>query len=450
VDTNAQFLLGLWTDVPATTNQPSHPGVLLKSTWFYPPWSMNQSVLRYRYQRFATAQENFFDPNLNQLIGLDTQIWQYDFFPTVWKETGMPFAPKIYWLSVTANANTNLYLFGWKTSTNRWGDDSVFGHVNNFWQPLNDWRELRDPRNSNSLNQAFAIKTFNVYHLNKDFYNLTHQVADAFEIVLLGSHEVTWHYDDYVHTAWPNFTVLYSGGTTILRWSGGTVAPHQLTHVGFEVPYLNPPVQLVTTRWLAGGAVIGSPAQLNIVRTATTVQLANSVFEPPTPMLLGNFTIEYYPDAVPLDLLNPDGSRTPLRTDIIIPPGTGETIAVGATDIHAIPPPPPEATYAVHVFQVSTNVSLTLEPTTDFVQMPLDTADPPIITSIEVGADVTVWWTSMSGRTYRLVTSPEVDRSLATWPGVADVLAESDLTSKTVSIGGTNQFYRVMLLPVLP
>ena len=454
VDTNAQFLLGLWTDVPARGNQPSHPGVLITNTWFYPPGNPNQSLLRYRYQRVATGQENFFDPNLNQIIGADTQIWQYDFFPTVWKEAGMPFAPKTYWLSVTANANTNLYLFGWKTSTNRWGDDAVFGHVNSAWQPLNDWLELRDPRNSVSLNQAFAIKTFDVYHLNKDFYNLTHQVADTFEIVLLGTYDVTWHYDDFVHTAWPNFTVVYSGGNTILRWSGGAVGPGQMTHVGFEVPYVCPPVQVLATRWLAGGVIIGSPIQVNFQRTATTVQFLNTVFTPPSPMYLGNATIEYYPDAQPLDQLNPDTIRTPIRTDIIIPPGPVETIPVGGTDIHAVPPPPAGATYAVHVFQVSTNETLTLGATTDFVQMPLDTADPPIITWIDVGTGTaTLWWTAIPCRTYRLVATTNVETPLASWASMGDIPAGSDVTSLSMMVpidSLSRQFYRVELLPVTP
>jgi hypothetical protein len=454
VDPNAQFLLGLWTDVPARGNQPSHPGVLITNTWFYPPGNPNQSLLRYRYQRFATAQEKFFDPNTSQIIGPDTQIWQYDFFPTVWKEAGMPFAPKTYWLSVTANANTNLYLFGWKTSTNRWGDDAVFGHVNSAWQPLNDWLELRDPRNSVSLNQAFAIKTFDIYHLNKDFYNQTHLVADTFEIVLLGTYDVTWHYDDFVHTAWPNFTVVYSGGTTILRWSGGAVGPGQMTHVGFEVPYVCPPVQLLATRWLAGGVIIGSPIQVNFQRTATTVQFLNTVFTPPSPMYLGNATIEYYPDAQPLDQLNPDTIRTPIRTDIIIPPGPVETIPVGGTDIHPVPPPPPGATYAVHVFQVSTNETLTTGATTDFVQMPLDNADPPIITWIEVGSGTaTIWWTSIPCRTYRLVATTNVETPLASWTSMGDIPAGSDVTSLSMMVpidSLSRQFYRVELLPVTP
>jgi hypothetical protein len=456
VDTNAQFMLGLWTDVPATNSGlvviPSHPGVLITNTWFYPPQSTNQSLLRYRYQLVAQTSENFFDPNANQIIGPDTQVWRYDFFPWFWKEYGLPYAPRTYWLSVMAKTNSNNFLFGWKTSANRWGDDAVFGHVNVNGQPLNDWQELRDPRGTNSLNLAFAIRNYNVYHLNKDFMNLNAVVADTFEIVLAGVHDVTWHFDDGLWSpVWPGFTVVYSGGNTTLRWSGQPVAPLKVTHVGFEVPYIQP-VQIVAIRWLAAGAILGPPAQINIVRTATAVQFLNNVLDPPALVRLGNFSIEYRADAVPLDQLNPSAARTPpLRTDLIIPTGTEVPIPPGGTQSFNIPPPPPEATYAVHIFQNTTNLSLT-EPgaTTDFVQLPLDTADPPVITSVGVVAtgNVTISWTSLAGRTYRLQTKATVNGP--SWTDLADIPADTDITTAVVAVGSATQFYRVALLPVLP
>jgi hypothetical protein len=79
-------------------------------------------------------------------------------------------------------------------------------------------------------------------------------------------------------------------------------------------------------------------------------------------------------------------------------------------------------------------------------------ATPPIITWIQViSPNVTIWWTSVPGRTYRLLTSSNVETPLASWTSLgADTLAISDITSTTVPIGGSRQFYRIQLLPGSP
>ena len=69
---NTSFKLSIHTDVPATPNTPSHPGDL-KWSWIFKP---SEYVVR----PYATAQELFYEPNTNAIIGRDTQVWQYNFF----------------------------------------------------------------------------------------------------------------------------------------------------------------------------------------------------------------------------------------------------------------------------------------------------------------------------------------------------------------------------------
>jgi hypothetical protein len=74
---NARFLLGIWSDVPAITNLPSHPGQLL--------WSVAFGPGEYGYGLYTNSNERFYDPNIfgiNGLIGSDTNIWWYNFNPT--------------------------------------------------------------------------------------------------------------------------------------------------------------------------------------------------------------------------------------------------------------------------------------------------------------------------------------------------------------------------------
>jgi hypothetical protein len=148
---NARFLLGMWKDVAATTNQPSHPGNLLWSGAFGPG--------EYSYGLYTNSHERFYDPNIfgvNGLIGFDTNIWWYSFNPTnQFCQNGTTNQPLVYWLSVSVDQTGDL-LFGWKTSTNHWNDAAVYGHITSG-TPLKDWQVLRDPRNTNTLDLSFQL-----------------------------------------------------------------------------------------------------------------------------------------------------------------------------------------------------------------------------------------------------------------------------------------------------
>jgi len=143
------FLLEIWEDTPAgtTAEMPwSHPG--------QPVWGMDFDPGMYVARRVGTANELFFDPNQNEIIGPDSTVWQYNFFidpdAAFYQEEG-----NTYWLSVTT---WPLYdgggLFGWKTSQDHWNDAAVFSDM--FTVP-DFWRPLEDPRTGNPLDMAFVI-----------------------------------------------------------------------------------------------------------------------------------------------------------------------------------------------------------------------------------------------------------------------------------------------------
>ncbi len=462
VDTNAQFQLGLWTDVPGvpgTTNF-SHPGDLLCTALFVPPQTVGTSLLRYQYRLdAANLRETFFDPDLpppGGFIGNDTQIWRYDFYPFVpscWRQRGLPCRPLTYWLSVSALTDTNKFLFGWKTSTNHWMDDGVYGHLDPNLNPLRDWKDLHDPRNKQSLDLAFALRSFPVIGINKDLKNTTSLPASCIEIVVAGLHEITWHYDGT--PPWPNFQVTYVGGNTVLRWCGNTLLPGQITHVGFEMTGAS--LTIVSMHWLdAAGNAIGPAIQVghHMLGNGTTLQLINNIVG--AAVMFQGGTAEVYSNSPPsLDQMVLDGNRTPMATFPL--PAQPMLIPDGGMDTITIPPSliPDGAQFLLFITDLAPASAAggpggpkpnSSTATTDFVLLPLDTALRPAIEEIDASGDsVMITWTSVSGRTYRLQSKPAVDG--AAWTDLGDVVASDADTSSTVPVGGTQSYYRVVLLP---
>lgn len=154
------FHLSIHSDIPASQNPLGYsmPGELLWEHDFLPG--------EFSHRRWATSTEDFFDPNLNQIIGFDTQVIQYNFLidPDGTNPDFKPFEQiegTIYWLDVTAMpmGTDPDVLFGWKTSADHWNDDSVFTDI--VSGDTLPWQELFDPRilppNFQSLDQAFVI-----------------------------------------------------------------------------------------------------------------------------------------------------------------------------------------------------------------------------------------------------------------------------------------------------
>lgn len=452
VDSNVVFRLGFWTDIPATAQTPSRPGGLICYETFFPPGLIGTSPLRYHYRLDSDKLfETFFDPDLGAqgFIGTDTQIWRYDFYPQLpcWREYGTPYKPLVYWLSVTALiTDTNKYQFGWKTSTNHWNDDSVYGHFDAQGNPMKDWKELINPRTGKSLDQAFGISTFPIVGINKDLRNATGKAADCLEVVISGTQLITWHYDD--SPAWPSFTTTYASGNTILRWCGKVVTNNAISHIGFMMPGTS--VKIISMSWLLNNTVTGVPIQVNhhmlgnSAAGGAVLMLANDFV--PSPVFVMGGVAEFFADPAPLDQMNPGGIRNPLAVMPLPLTGAME-IPPGGTITLPVPAGPPEAEYVLFVLQLADSTGLLA--TQDFVELPLDTALRPIILDVQVAHDTaTITWDSMVGRTYRLQHKDLIDAPPATWmdePG--DVVATDEVSTKTVTTGGKERYYRVVLLP---
>ena len=163
-DPNARFRLRIYSNVPAATNQPSHPGTKLWETTFFPTLT-NASVLYYWSAGVVASNlcESFWDPSQSAGAGSatrDGKLYQYQFYmPT--NNQFVQTNGQIYWLSVTALNTTNR--FGWKTTitNNHYMDDAVFATQTN--PPVSGWTNLDYPTNhpfaGQTMDMAFALTT---------------------------------------------------------------------------------------------------------------------------------------------------------------------------------------------------------------------------------------------------------------------------------------------------
>jgi len=147
----------------------SRPGEELWARWFSPG--------EFKWRRWATAEEGFMDPNIppsqNQIIGRDTQVFQYNFYPDPLDPRLKQEAGTIYWLDVTAiplglpDGPGSEALFGWKTTEPRYHyeDDAVYGHMTmdalGNWVAVGDWVPMVYPPNhpyaGHTIDMAFVI-----------------------------------------------------------------------------------------------------------------------------------------------------------------------------------------------------------------------------------------------------------------------------------------------------
>jgi len=157
------FKLSIHADVPAGVDAPySHPGPVLWD-WIFTPG-------QYLQRPWAAASERFYDPNTNQIIGTDTEVFQYNFYipeAQAFHQTGTTQLPMTYWLDVQALTPDPSFVFGWKTSQQHWNDDAVYGDTAIFggpvigpMQPPVFWNHLLYPDGQfvgQSIDLAFVI-----------------------------------------------------------------------------------------------------------------------------------------------------------------------------------------------------------------------------------------------------------------------------------------------------
>jgi hypothetical protein len=187
---NVSFKLSLHTNVLAGVDATySHPGQEV--------WQEIFSPGQYTNRFWSDSTELFYEPNTNQIIGADSQIWQYNFNidpAKAYTQQGTAANPQVYWLDVQAivpelapvpdptNGKTPPpeFVFGWKTSRDGFtvpgstlsDDDAVYGDTlspgglpYNHFPDINDtgllpWKDMHyptGPYQGQSINMAFAI-----------------------------------------------------------------------------------------------------------------------------------------------------------------------------------------------------------------------------------------------------------------------------------------------------
>jgi hypothetical protein len=165
---NTTFHLSIHADVPKdATGAYSHPGNVL--------WQQEFTPGSYTARLWAQAQEFFYEPNHDTIIGNDTQVVQYNFpIPpaTAFVQQGTAANPMVYWLDVQATVPGD-EVFGWKTSVNHWNDDAVFADTTiplsmggQLYGPAAApvfWQDMHYPANhpfaGQSIDMSFAITT---------------------------------------------------------------------------------------------------------------------------------------------------------------------------------------------------------------------------------------------------------------------------------------------------
>jgi len=170
------FSLAIFEDIPA---DPIHGTYSMPGKALWDAYLPATAELLY-----ATADEQFYDPNIDKIVGSDTQVWQYTFI--IDEALAYPqIEDTVYWLGVhqtfdltgdgtvddsDLSALTKNYpaSFGWKTSLDHWNDDAVWADVNTFGGAPHvvpdstvGWSELRYPighrYEGKSIDLAFSV-----------------------------------------------------------------------------------------------------------------------------------------------------------------------------------------------------------------------------------------------------------------------------------------------------
>jgi hypothetical protein len=156
------FVIGIYSDVPATTNLQgqittnSHPGNLL--------WWTNFPQGKFTFGFYTNAFEYYLNPTNNQ-GGAESQVWYYCFFPTnnPFVQQGSPTAPTNYWLAMraqVADPNTNI-IYGWKSSAIPYGDPAVWIMTPSLPGPGAKWNSITNPETHLPLHLSMVLTTTN-------------------------------------------------------------------------------------------------------------------------------------------------------------------------------------------------------------------------------------------------------------------------------------------------
>ena len=153
------FWIGIYSDVPAVTNYlngqvtNSHPGTLLWWTNF-PQGQFSENI-------YTNAYEYFYNPTNNQIMGNDTVVYYYCFFPpNPFQQQGSVTSPTNYWLAIRAQLQPgDGTLYGWKSSAIPYHDPAVWGTVDATGFPSGNWQSMTNPNTQQPLDLSMMLTT---------------------------------------------------------------------------------------------------------------------------------------------------------------------------------------------------------------------------------------------------------------------------------------------------
>jgi hypothetical protein len=223
--------------------------------------------------------------------------------------------------------------------------------------------------------------------VNKDIRNTTGLTANDVELLVEGTHSsVLSHFDG----GFPSFTITPVGPNTQFRWSGLTVPNGTVKHIGIELPKES--ISILGVSWTFDGDTIGCAPQANADFDRSSggapdfIRFRNDLLDPCdySDLFVGELSVEYYVDAPPLAELNAGGARSPIAVDSVV--ANPVLINSGGQAVLQIPDPPELALYAVLVYKVGTEASLSgPETTDDYVLVPIPPPIPKVPTLSEGG-----------------------------------------------------------------
>lgn len=471
-DPEVTFWLGIWTDAPATPDAPNRPDQLVWSQEFRP------GEYRARVWRSGVL-EQFLEPVVPALMGVDRQIWQYNFYlRNPFHQEGRPEHPVIYWLSVMARPTLAGRLFGWKTTTDHFNDAAVFAVVPGTWPPagLPPWQVLRNPT-GRSLELAFALTTSQSWAVNKTFYNRTPSVVGNTRVRLPGSMPIADHFDGPTAGPWSFGWEWGLGDTTVLDWAAppqGGLPPGQCVHLGYGGPGALPPFlnwgwwEPLTQTWLGDVAQVNVGWPRPLPATPYLIGFTNALplpAPPPPPwppftnfLSIDSLTVEYHTNTVPLAALNHEAARSPVASVTVpIVPGSYILPPGAAVQIQVPQPPPPGATYAVVIVQANPLGDFGLPMpelgSTDWLLLPTTLPEPapptpqPTLLPARLGqGEITLFWTTVPGGIYQVQSRASLGGGDAWSEVTGNVVAAQATAEKTVPMSGVTAFYRVAVV----
>jgi hypothetical protein len=219
--------------------------------------------------------------------------------------------------------------------------------------------------------------------VNKDLRNGTGLVANGVEILVQGTFTAA-DLNGSFNGVFSTFTIVPVGTNTKFVWTGATVNPGVLVHVGVNLKVST--FKILGVFWTFGGSAIGCAPQCNLgygTHTAGGVVTykndANDCTS--TTRHVGNLSWEYYSEPPTLASLVPNGIALGLRSPMYVdapPPIAPFALAPGQEVSLTLPPPLPTARYVVMVADIGLSGTLPDGGSTaDFVLVPILPAPDP-------------------------------------------------------------------------